>query len=113
MEGWQQQPHGFARGSDETAQRQVRRIILSKWSGLLAGVMAVATVSGIIALVTPRVHASYLLVLYVLPVTAVAIVWGTGMAVFTAVLSIVIFTYLFVHPFFSFFSCSASSAPLR
>ena len=40
--------------------------------------------------------------LYVLAVTAVAIVWGTGMAVFTAILSIVIFTYLFVHPFFSF-----------
>ncbi len=101
MKGWQQ-PHGSARGSDETAQRQVRRIILSKWSGLLAGVMAVAAVSGVIALVTPRVHASYLLVLYVLAVTAVAIVWGTGMAVFTAILSIVIFTYLFVHPFFSF-----------
>ena len=100
MQG-RRQPH-VGRGSDETAQRQVRRKILSKWSGLLAGVMAVAAVSGVIALVTPRIHATYLLVLYVLAVTAVATVWGTGLAVFAAVLSIVVFTYLFVHPFLSF-----------
>jgi signal transduction histidine kinase len=80
------------------AQRRIRRTILSKWGGLLASAMAVAAASGVIALVAPRVPAPYLLVLYVLVVMAVAIVWGTWMAVFTAVLSIVVFSYLFVYP---------------
>lgn len=81
------------------AQRQLRQTILSKWGGLLAGVIAVATASGVIALASPSVAAPYLLVLYVLPVMAVAVVWGSWMAVFTAVLSIVVFTVMFVDPF--------------
>ena len=64
--------------------------------------LAVAAVSGVIALLTPQVPAPYLLVLYVLVVMAVAVVWGTGMAVFAAVLSVVLFNYLFVPPQFSF-----------
>ena len=35
------------------AQRRLRRTILSKWGGLLARVIAVATVSGVIALASP------------------------------------------------------------
>ena len=73
--------------------------MLSKWGGLLAGVIAVATVSGVIALASPGVDAPYLLVLYVLAVMGVAVVWGTWLAVFTAVLSIVVFNVMFVDPF--------------
>jgi len=84
--------------SGEMAQRWLRRKFLSKWSGLFAVVIAVAAVSGGIALVAPRIHATYLLVIYVLVVMAVATVWGTGLAVFAAVLSSVVFNYLFVSP---------------
>ena len=84
------------------AQSRVRRTILSKWSGLLATAMAIAAVSGAIALVVPLVPAPYFLVLYVLVVMAVAIVWGTWMAVLTAVLSIAVFNFLFVQPSFAF-----------
>lgn len=84
------------------AQRWLRRTILSKWSGLFAVALAVAAVSGVIAILDPRIHATYLLVLYVLVVMAVAIVWGTGLAVFAAVLSTLVFNYLFVVPRFAF-----------
>jgi K+-sensing histidine kinase KdpD len=84
--------------SGEMAQRWLRRKFLSKWSGLFAVVIAVAAVSGVIALVAPRIHATYLLVIYVLVVMAVATVWGTGLAVFAAVSSSVVFNYLFVSP---------------
>ena len=84
--------------SGEMAQRWLRRKFLSKWSGLFAVVIAVAAVSGGIALVAPRIHATYLLVIYVLVVMAVATVWGTGLAVFATVLSSVVFNYLFVSP---------------
>ena len=80
----------------------MRSTILSKWAGPLAAALAVAAVSGVIALLTPHVPAPYLLVLYVLVVMAVAVVWGTGMAVFAAVLSVVLFNYLFVNPPFAF-----------
>ena len=72
----------YGGGSDETAQHRVRSTILSKWAGPLVAALAVAAVSGVIALLTPHVPAPYLLVLYVLVVMAVAVVWGTGMAVF-------------------------------
>jgi signal transduction histidine kinase len=64
--------------------------------------LAVAAVSGLIALLTPHVPAPYLLVVYVLVVMAVAVVWGTSMAIFAAVLSVVLFNYLFVRPPFAF-----------
>src|SRR5258708_573041 len=92
---------GYGGGSDETAQHQVRSTILSKWVGPLVAALAVAAVSGVIALLTPHVPAPYLLVLYVLVVMVVAVVWGTGMAVFAAVLSVVLFNYLFVPPPFA------------
>jgi signal transduction histidine kinase len=65
-------------------------------------VTAVALSSGVIALLVPHVPAPYLLVLYVLAVMAVAIVWGTGIAVFTAVLSVVAFNFLFLDSSFAF-----------
>jgi K+-sensing histidine kinase KdpD len=89
-------------GSDETAQHRVRSTVLSKWAGPLVAALAVAAVSGVIALLTPHLPAPYLLVLYLLVVMAVAVVWGTGMAIFAAVLSVVLFNYLFVPPPFTF-----------
>jgi signal transduction histidine kinase len=80
----------------------VRSTILSKWAGPLVAALAVAAVSGVIALLTPHVPAPYLLVLYLLVVMAVAVVWGTGIAVFAAVLSVVLFNFLFVRPPFAF-----------
>ena len=62
---------------------------------------AVAAVSGVIALVEPHPPAVSLLVLYILPVLAVAVVWGTGLAVVTAVLSTAFYAYLFAPPIHS------------
>ena len=73
-----------------------------RWlGGLLVGVAAVAAVSGVIALVEPHTPAVSLLVLYILPVLAVAVVWGTGLAVVTAVLSTAFYAYLFAPPIHS------------
>jgi signal transduction histidine kinase len=70
-----------------------------RWlGGLLISVTAVAAVSGLIALFDPYVPALSLLVLYLLAVLAVAIVWGTRLAAFTSILSVVVFAYLFVSP---------------
>ena len=80
----------------------MRSTILSKWAGPLAAALAVAAATGVIALLRPSVPAPYLLQLYVLVVMAVAIVWGTRMAIFAAVLSIVLFDYMFVDPRFTF-----------
>jgi K+-sensing histidine kinase KdpD len=70
-----------------------------RWlGGLVVSVTAVAAVSAVIALLDPRVPALSLLVLYILAVLPVAVVWGTGLAVVTSILSAVVFTYLFVPP---------------
>jgi signal transduction histidine kinase len=70
-----------------------------RWlGGLVVSVAAVAAVSGLIALLDPRVPALSLLVLYILAVLPVAVVWGTGLAVVTAVLSTAAFAYLFLQP---------------
>jgi signal transduction histidine kinase len=70
---------------------------IARWlSGLLASVLMVAAVSGLDVLLEP--WGAPLRVLYVLAVLPAALVWGTGLAVFTAVLSAVVFDYLFVPP---------------
>jgi signal transduction histidine kinase len=61
----------------------------------------VAAVSGLIALLEPQVPVLSLLVLYILPVLQVAVVWGTALAVFTSILSAVVFAYLFLSPIHS------------
>jgi len=72
---------------------------VGRWlSGLLVSVTAVAAVSGLIAMLEPRVPVLGLLVLYILAVLPVAIVWGTGLAVVTSILSAVVFAYLFLPP---------------
>ena len=77
------------------------RLTSSRWSGLVVGVILVAALTGINILLDPRVPAQYLLVLYVLPVMAVAIGWGTRLAVVTAVLSATAFHYFFVDSHFT------------
>ena len=66
------------------AGRRVRPSAVRWLGGLLVGVTAVAAVSGLIELRDQRVLPLSLLVLYILPVLAVAVVWGTGLAVLTA-----------------------------
>ena len=58
--------------------------------------LIVAAASGLNALLEPR--GAQLRVLYVLAVSPVAVVWGTGLAVFAAVLSAAVYEYLFVSP---------------
>jgi signal transduction histidine kinase len=55
-------------------------------------------VSGLLQLVKPYVPPLHLLVLYVPVVLVVAIVWGTGLAVASAVLSVAVFNYLLADP---------------
>jgi signal transduction histidine kinase len=70
---------------------------IARWpSGLLASALAVGAASGLNALLQPWVRP--LLALYVLAIIPVAVVWGTGLAVFAAVLSAVFYDYLFVPP---------------
>jgi K+-sensing histidine kinase KdpD len=81
-------------------QRWVRPSIVRWLSGLLASVLLVAAMSGL----TIAFH-RWLLplrVLYILAVVPVAIIWGTGLAALTAVLSAVAYDYLFVPPTHSF-----------
>jgi K+-sensing histidine kinase KdpD len=73
-----------------------------RWlGGLLVSVALVAVVSGLIALLEPRLPASGLPVLYLLAVLPVALVWGTVLAAFTSILSVVVFAYLFAPPIHS------------
>jgi signal transduction histidine kinase len=60
----------------------------------------VAAVSGLLALLNTWLLPP--MVLYILVVFPVAIVWGTGLAVLTAVLSAVLYDYLFFAPHSSF-----------
>jgi K+-sensing histidine kinase KdpD len=83
---------------DETARRRVSGPIVRWLSGLLASVAMVAAVSGLVALLEPRVPPLYLLALYALGVVAIAMVWDTGLAVVNAVLAVTVFDYLFIPP---------------
>jgi len=75
------------------------RSSVARWlRGLAVSVIAVAAVSGLIALLKPHLPVLSLLVLYILPVLAVAVGWGTVLAVVTAILSAVCFAYLFLPP---------------
>jgi K+-sensing histidine kinase KdpD len=74
-----------------------------RWlSELLASVLLIAAMSGLVALLNPHVPALYLLVLYLLIVLPVAVVWGTGLAAVSAVLSVAVYSYLFIPPIHSF-----------
>jgi signal transduction histidine kinase len=83
---------------DDRTRHRVSRLIRSRWSGLLAAVTLIAALSGVGALLQPLVPMRSILVLYVLAVMAVAIVWGTSLAVVTAILSAAVFSYFFAPP---------------
>ena len=80
------------------AGRWVRPSVGRWLRGLVVSVVLVAAVSGLIALLEPHLPVLGLLVLYILPVLAVAVGWGTVLAVVTSILSAVCFTYLFLPP---------------
>ncbi|GAA3439758.1 DUF4118 domain-containing protein [Kutzneria kofuensis] len=67
-------------------------------SGLLASVVMLAAVSSVVKLVEPFIPPLNLLTLYMPVVLPVALVWGTRLAVVTALLSVGIYFYLFVPP---------------
>jgi signal transduction histidine kinase len=94
------------------AQRRVSRPILRTVSGLLASAAMVAAVSAVVALADPRGPAPYVLMLYVLVVMAVAILWGTWLAVSTAVLCAAVFTFIFMPPRFTFYVDSSNIVEL-
>lgn len=62
----------------------------------------VAAMTGFIALLRPVTASLHLSVLYLLVVLPVAVVWGTGLALITSVLCVVVYGYLFVPPFQSY-----------
>jgi signal transduction histidine kinase len=66
--------------------------------GLLAGVAMVAAVTGVVALLKPHVPVPTLLVLYLLAVLPVAVLWETGLAALTSVLSVGVFDFFFLPP---------------
>ena len=75
-----------------TRRRETPPIV--RWLyGPLASVLMVAAVSGV--LVWLKTWLLPPVVLYILVILPVAIVWGTGLAVLTAVLSAVVYNYLF------------------
>ena len=80
------------------ARRWVGPSMVRWLSGLLVSVAMVAAVSGVIALLEPRIPVLSLLVLYMLVVLPVAILWGTGLAAVASVLSATAFSYLFLSP---------------
>jgi signal transduction histidine kinase len=84
-------------------ERFLLRRPIARWlSGLLAGALAVAALTGLVGLLNPHVSAQHLFVLYVLPVMVIAMKWGTGLATVTAVMSAVAFSYFFLSPHHSF-----------
>jgi signal transduction histidine kinase len=79
------------------ARRRMRPGI-SRWlGGLLASALLVAAVSGLIAVLNPRIPALHLLVLYMLVILPVAIIWGTALTAVTAVLCIAVYSYFFIR----------------
>ncbi|MGA8115352.1 MAG: DUF4118 domain-containing protein [Actinocatenispora sp.] len=76
---------------------------ITRWlSGLLVSVVMVAAMSAFVAILDPFVPGTSFPVLYLLVVMATTILWGTGLGIVAAVLSIVAFEYSFVSPTQSF-----------
>lgn len=82
---------------------QRERPSIVRWLGglLLCGV-AVAAVTGVVTLLEPYVPVQYSMALYVLVVMPIAARWGTRLGAFAALLSALVFEYLFVPPKFAF-----------
>jgi signal transduction histidine kinase len=75
------------------------RALAAHWvSGLVVAALLTGVVSAVIGLLEPRLPALSLLVLYMLVVLPVAITWGLHVAIFAVLLSVVVFSYLFLEP---------------
>src|SRR4051794_11761159 len=75
------------------------RALAAHWvSGLVVAALLTGVVSGAIGLLHPRLPALSLLVLYMLVVLPVAITWGLHVAIFAVLLSVLVFSYLFLEP---------------
>jgi signal transduction histidine kinase len=80
-------------------ERFLLRRPVARWlSGLSAGVLAVAALTGLVGLLDPHVHALNFWVLYVLPVMLIAMKWGTWLAAVTAVMGAAAFSFFFLPP---------------
>jgi signal transduction histidine kinase len=80
------------------ARRWLSWPIIRWLRGLLAGVAMVAAVTGVVALLEPHVPVQTLLVLYLLAVLPVAVLWETGLAALTSVISVAVFDFFFLPP---------------
>jgi K+-sensing histidine kinase KdpD len=70
-----------------------------RWqTGWLVGLVLVAAVTGLIALLKPHASVSGLVVLYLLAVLPVAVAWGTTVAVAVSLLSAAAFAFFFLPP---------------
>ncbi|MFF4397516.1 DUF4118 domain-containing protein [Streptomyces sp. NPDC001480] len=78
--------------------RRVNVLSRRRVNGLLAGTAMVAAVTGLLNALEPYDVPLHLLALYLLVVLAVAVVWGTVLAVVTSVLSVAAYYYLFLMP---------------
>lgn len=78
--------------------RWLRTLAAHRVGGLLVGVVLVAAVTGVVALLQHGVPVLSLLILYLLAVLPVAAVWGAGDAALTSILSVVVFALLFLPP---------------
>ncbi|MEU6665909.1 DUF4118 domain-containing protein [Streptomyces sp. NPDC046727] len=94
-----QYPFTLGQGSDVMARRRIRSPAL-RWSNrVLASVIMVAAMTGVIALLKPHLTSVHPLLLYLLVVLPVAMFWGTALALFTSVLCVFVYGYLFIPPF--------------
>lgn len=74
-----------------------RRIVVA----YLSACVAVAVSTGIIALLRLPLPRAHLVILYLLPVLALASIWGRGPALAAAVLSVLAYDFAFVEPVFT------------
>src|SRR3989442_750931 len=72
------------------------------WVGYGSALVAVAFVSSVIGLVVGRAHIANISMLYLLAVLVVAIAFGSGPAVLTALLAFLSFDWFFVEPYHTF-----------
>ncbi|MFF8732417.1 DUF4118 domain-containing protein [Streptomyces sp. NPDC015171] len=80
------------------SHRGVNALRRHRLNGLFAGTVLVAAVTGLLDALDPYVVPLHLLSMYMLPVMAVAVVWGTALAVVASVLSVTAYAYLFARP---------------
>jgi signal transduction histidine kinase len=92
------------------AQRRTSSPVIRRLTGLLTAGLLVAAVTGLVKLGEPHVPTLSLLVLYLLAVLPVAVVWGTPLAVVTALLSVWTYAYFFVAPLHSLLIADAQNA---